>query len=283
VLVLVGVERVKYTVHTDVICAKSDFFRAACKEHWQEGQAIVVPLPDTEPDTFQKYMDYLCDRLGSEDSSLLPLIKFHVLGDFLGDVKARNQAMTLLFAPLHEDCPSTISVEFIWKHTAPGFLLRKWAVDMIAARLGPQHFAKCITRYPAEFVQDLAIKLQKYAYHRLDHPLTLHDLFTCSSVTIHFLTSHVYEPAHGYHLHLLTNTDCSYVNARSLFLAANTYNVLFSFPHTKSSSLHNPSEQHRLRTPPPSFQAMAGAITSTKRSRKDDDDDADHRPVKRQL
>lgn len=171
-LVLVGVEKVKYTVHTDIICARSDFFKAACKEHWQEGQARVVPLPDTEPDTFQMYMDLLCNRLVYDNaSSSLPLIKFYVLGNFLGDVKTRNQAMRLLLSPKQEDCPSTVSVDFVWKNTTSGSLLRKWAIDMIASRLGPQHFAKFITRYPAEFVQDVAVKLQEQAYPRLHHPL----------------------------------------------------------------------------------------------------------------
>ena len=100
----------------------------------------------------------------------MPLIKFYVLGDFLNDFKLRNRAMQLLTSPEQRNCPSTVSVDFIWKHTAPGSLLRKWAVDMIAAKLGPVHFARFITMYPADFVQAIAMKLQQQAYSRLPRP-----------------------------------------------------------------------------------------------------------------
>jgi hypothetical protein len=170
-LVLVSVEKSRYTAHRDVVCSRSEFFKAACTEYWQEGQTRVVSLPDTEPGTFPMYMDLICDRLVYDNvSSSLPLIISYVLGDFLGDIKARNQAMKLLLSPRQANCPSTVFVDFVWKRTTPGSLLRKWAVDMIAAELGPERFATFITRYPAEFVQEIAIKLQEQAYPRLDHP-----------------------------------------------------------------------------------------------------------------
>ena len=171
VLVLVGVEKARFMIHTDTICARSEFFKAACNEHWQEGQEMVVPLPDAQPETFQMYMDLIFGSLAYDnESSSLPLIKLYILSDFLGDVKSRNRAMQLLLSPEQRKCPSTVSVDFIWKHTAPGCLLRKWAVDMIAAKLGPVHFARSITMYPAEFVQEIAMKLHRQAYPRLPHP-----------------------------------------------------------------------------------------------------------------
>ena len=171
VVVLVGAGKTRFTAHTDVVRARSDFFKAACNEYWQEGQTRVVPLPDAEPETFQMYMDLIYNWLVYDnDSSSLPLIKFYVLGDFLREVGTRNQAMRLLLSPKQKNCPSTVSVDFIWKHTAPGCLLREWAVDMIAAKLGPVHFARYITMYPAEFVQEIAMKLQAQAYSQLPHP-----------------------------------------------------------------------------------------------------------------
>jgi hypothetical protein len=75
-----------------------------------------MSLPDTEPETFQMYMDLICDRLVYDNaSSSLPLIIFYVLVDFLGDIKPRNQAMKLLLSPRQANCPSTVSVDFVWK------------------------------------------------------------------------------------------------------------------------------------------------------------------------
>lgn len=116
-------------------------------------------------------MDLMYSRLIYDNElSSLPLIKFYVLGDFLGDFMTRNQAMMLLLPLEQKHCPSTVSVDFILENTAPGSLLMKWAVDMNAVKLGPRHFARFITMYPAEFVQEISMKLQEEAYPRLPHP-----------------------------------------------------------------------------------------------------------------
>lgn len=46
ITVLVGAGEERFTVHKDVICVKSKFFRAACSDRWQEGQEKVVRLPE---------------------------------------------------------------------------------------------------------------------------------------------------------------------------------------------------------------------------------------------
>lgn len=162
VLVLVGVEKTRFTAHTDVVCVRSEFFKAACSEHWRESQARVVPLPDADPKTFEMYIDLTYNRLVYDiDSPSRPLVKFYVLADYLDDLKARNKAMRLLL--MQRRCPSPEKTAFLWEHTAQGSLLRQWAIDLVAAKLGIDKFAKWIGLYPAEFVQQIAVKMYGYA------------------------------------------------------------------------------------------------------------------------
>jgi hypothetical protein len=110
---LVGPDEAEFTVHKDVVCARSTYFAAACSERWTEGRDKTIRLIDTEKATFQMYMDAMYDRLSySSEKSSRPLIKLYILGDFLNDVKLRNRAMTLLVSL--KRCPSYISIELIW-------------------------------------------------------------------------------------------------------------------------------------------------------------------------
>lgn len=162
VIVLVGPGKTQFTAHTDVVCARSEFFKAACNKHWQEGQLRVISLPDVDPEAFEMYMDLTYNRLVYDfDSSSLPLVKFYVLADYLDDLEARNKAMRLLLMQRH--CPSPETTVFLWEHTLRGSLLRQWAVDLVAAKLGIDKFSRWIGLYPEEFVQQMAVKMYGYA------------------------------------------------------------------------------------------------------------------------
>jgi hypothetical protein len=167
--VLVGPEKAKFTVHRDVVCARSRFFNTACSSRWLEGQEKVVPLSEFEPESFQMYMDLTYSRLVYGDrSSSLPLVKLYVLVDFLDDAKARNEVMRFLL--MHRRCPNFETIGSIWETTKEGSLLRKWAVDVVAARFGKANFARDVGMYPARFVQEIAVKLYLHAYGVFYHP-----------------------------------------------------------------------------------------------------------------
>lgn len=158
--VIVGPEKAEFAVHKDIICARSKYFATACSQRWEEGRMKVVPLPDVDSATFQMYMDWMLKLKLVYDKKLpTPLIKLYLLGDFLDDVSLRNKAMSLLFSL--EVCPSELSVNFIWNNTLHGSLLRNWVIDLIAWRQAPSDFASCVALYPAEFVQQLAVKLRQ--------------------------------------------------------------------------------------------------------------------------
>lgn len=48
-----------FTVHRELICGKSDFFRNAMKPEWKEGQDHEVHLPSHKPEVFEQYLKLL--------------------------------------------------------------------------------------------------------------------------------------------------------------------------------------------------------------------------------
>ncbi|KAK5742357.1 hypothetical protein LTR17_003369 [Elasticomyces elasticus] len=58
ITVLVGEEQEPFVVHIDTICRRSDFFVAACRREWLEGQDKKIPLPGIEPNIFTLYANW---------------------------------------------------------------------------------------------------------------------------------------------------------------------------------------------------------------------------------
>lgn len=110
-----GDEQETFSVHQDIICDRSEFFKAACSKNWLENQEKTVRLPEQEVETFRLYLesvyaenvDYtiLCDfpcevhtgisELGNEDKfrcreALTKLCRLWVTADFLRDPKLQN-------------------------------------------------------------------------------------------------------------------------------------------------------------------------------------------------
>ena len=57
--VLVGSEEKLFQVHEDVLRSNSEFFAAALKKEWTEGQTRVVKLPEESEHHFCRYVQYL--------------------------------------------------------------------------------------------------------------------------------------------------------------------------------------------------------------------------------
>jgi hypothetical protein len=54
IIVLVGEEKIKFSVYKDIICEKSKFFNTACApDRWLEGKEKTVSLPKVDPWTVQ--------------------------------------------------------------------------------------------------------------------------------------------------------------------------------------------------------------------------------------
>ena len=108
------------------------------------------------------YMDLTYNRLVYHDTfPSLPLVKFYVLVDYLGDFRALNKTLRLLL--FRTRCPSPETIGFLWDHTAQESLFRKWAVDTVSANMELDEFARMVGSYPAEFVQQIAVKASRFA------------------------------------------------------------------------------------------------------------------------
>jgi hypothetical protein len=132
--VLVGANELRYTIHKDIVCAKSKFFRAACSSRWREGEEKTVRLPEIrKPKIFQNYVDWIhSGQLVFEDQApgddiCAGLIDLQLLGDILDDVELRNTTIQHLASQVvdMECCPSGQTYHIIWDNTRTKSSLRR--------------------------------------------------------------------------------------------------------------------------------------------------------------
>lgn len=177
--VLVGGNEQSFTVHKDLICARSKFFVAACSERWIEGQSKVVRLPESSPKIFQIYMAWLfagnaaVEEVGhnateSKHSDVVEqrtLVKLYLLAQYLNDIKLRNQCLKVLVSrtPAWKTLLWPSDYKLIWDSTMPGCLLRTMIIDEFIARSTRDGLAERITQYPTSLLQELAVALMQRA------------------------------------------------------------------------------------------------------------------------
>jgi len=169
ITVFVGAGEKRFTVHRDVICVKSKFFRAACSDRWLEGQQKIVRLPEAHSTkAFQLYVDWTytnelnLDRTTLEAGDVVnSLVQLHLLGDVLDDVKLRNKTLRLMTVEVREAKLFLNSEQrhFIWRHTAPNSSIRKWVIDHFASLADSTMMEKFGSTLPADLVLQTAVML----------------------------------------------------------------------------------------------------------------------------
>jgi hypothetical protein len=164
IAVLVGKGAKRFTVHKDIICAKSKFFRAACSSRWQEGQEKVIRLPEARSvQAFQTYMDWthtnelIINKAApatNKDIVNAELIDLYLLGDVLDDVKLRNKTLRLLATEIKESSafPSPYRCNIVWDNTPSNSSIRKCLADYLATKACPASFRKHGAKFPADLV-----------------------------------------------------------------------------------------------------------------------------------
>jgi hypothetical protein len=171
VTVLVGAEEKRFILHQDLVCAKSKFFKVACSNRWREGQERIVRLPEAEAATFKVYSTWIYSGDIEEDActptsdkrdrfaAQTSLIKLYLLGDTLDDIQLRNRTIRMLSTSVKrlDAIPGISNVDQIWESTVSGSLLRKMIIDLFIWIADHSYFVKSIHRFPASFVQEVAV------------------------------------------------------------------------------------------------------------------------------
>lgn len=177
VTLLVGPHEEQLAAHESCITRNSDFFKAAMKKEWIEGQTRTITLPEeTSTESFVNYLNFsyhgklptedikACFGEDSVDSPYNELGKLYVIGERMID-RAVQDAVVREFLRLANiespdgDCqyPDMPCVRYIYDGTTRGSPMRHLMVDFYITHGSANWPYK--GQHP-EFLEDLAEELQ---------------------------------------------------------------------------------------------------------------------------
>ena len=163
ITILVGEEEHPFTVHKDMLCAKSKFFKAACSKVWASGREKIVRQPEGMPGDFQIYVEWVynskisldTDDVNKQQNTLMDL---YILGDVLDDYQLRNATLKRLIANTQNGLRlNSEQLHKVYEFTMAGSPLRKFLVHWVLMTFEHDDIKAHIARNPAEFVQELAV------------------------------------------------------------------------------------------------------------------------------
>lgn len=152
----VGLDQIEMLVHSRYISSRSEFFKAALRGEWKEGQTRTIKLPEEHPKNVAIYLDFTYTR-ALPTSHITPLflkehdvnetfmnyayavlVELYLLGDRILDCGIQNAVVEeiIRLASLKFDnpganhFPSAYCVDKIYNGTMPGSPLRRLLVDM---------------------------------------------------------------------------------------------------------------------------------------------------------
>lgn len=164
ITILVGEEERRFTVHKDMLCAKSKFFRAACSKRWASGVEKIVRQPEGTVEDFQIYVEWVYTSKVTLDTENLDkqqarLMDLYILGDVLDDYQLRNATMKRLIANVRKGIENlkTDQLVKVYAATTTGSPLRQFIVNWTLRSLDRERIKLCIAKEPVEFVQELAV------------------------------------------------------------------------------------------------------------------------------
>ncbi|KAK5728056.1 hypothetical protein LTR17_012253 [Elasticomyces elasticus] len=175
ITILAGPEETPLTVHQDIICAKSDFFKAACSETWTKGKESTIQVRTVETDVMKLYIhwtykDQVClDIIDTTPTtrkihlSTFLLFKLYVAADMFLDTALKNAVTDqLVYMSCHRKCFATPECyNWTWENTSPGASLRKLILDISAARASPAFVERAGTYLSKEYLLCLSVRLLK--------------------------------------------------------------------------------------------------------------------------
>ena len=169
---------------TNLLCHLSSFFKAALKTGFKEADKKRVVLKDDEPEVFRLFVVWLYS--GSVQGMEFPdiwLEKAWIFGDKIGAPAFQNRAMARLIKGYEDEDGvypfdyqyNARDVDYIYKNTVPGSLLRAATVDAVVYWLATHDMIdkkwKALYSRGGDFVVDLIMKLRRIKRFRLRNPV----------------------------------------------------------------------------------------------------------------
>lgn len=151
ITLLVGEREEKLIVSGHILSVHSDFFNAALKKEWKEGQSRLIKLPEVEYKTVLRYVDFIygqglhtksIDSFDSERFKINPpcfgeLADLYLFGERTLDAHVRNaiirELIRLISLNYHEGRfygPAEESVNKVFGETPAQSPLRRFLVDL---------------------------------------------------------------------------------------------------------------------------------------------------------
>ncbi|THX02320.1 hypothetical protein D6D13_08371 [Aureobasidium pullulans] len=159
VVLSVGPSKQEFTVHKELLCFYSDFFRAAFNGSFKEATEGRIELPDAQLDVFEIFQVWLYSRslLNTEDlqdqpdyqkyPSFSTLARLWVFGDKYQIPLLQNCAADAILQYTKDKnrfCTNVLKTAY--DHTMEGSPLRRLAIDILVFRMVHEEAANSILR-----------------------------------------------------------------------------------------------------------------------------------------
>ncbi|KAH0162774.1 hypothetical protein KCU67_g5806, partial [Aureobasidium melanogenum] len=159
VTLIVGTEKKPYTVHKDLLCFYSDYFRAAFQGSFKEAAERKIDLLGVQEDVFEHFQVWLYTRrLDFATLSFKAIVELWVFGDQHQIPLLQNYTVDGLFDKrVKENGFPTSAIPFVYDNTPTGSALRR-AVIEIASSLAlqdPERTTLSPDRWSVESLIDL--------------------------------------------------------------------------------------------------------------------------------
>ncbi|KAH7319406.1 hypothetical protein BKA65DRAFT_569783 [Rhexocercosporidium sp. MPI-PUGE-AT-0058] len=167
--VVVGPNAEEFFINGEVICAQSEFFKAACRDQWQSGRSRVITLVEDDPKLIAIFLTWLATgdiercpdfvEVTATPNAEAILVEQNYaqweqlrccynLGDVLLAPAFKNAAMNLLIEASETllighnmfPCRTIQELETVYETTQKGSGLRKLVVDLAVKSMGIQSF-----------------------------------------------------------------------------------------------------------------------------------------------
>ncbi|KAK5745690.1 hypothetical protein LTR17_001190 [Elasticomyces elasticus] len=174
VLVGTGAAEETFDVYSDLLVSHSDFFKAALKQEWKEGQERSVALPEDCPEEFEIFYHFVNEGLifsskdsdrgadGKRDAEWSRLTKCWMLGQKLLSTTFKDAILDAITAKLQLGRHPTSLYQGPYRDSSPSAAFKKLLTDIVVYLWKDEEIDRRdgLLLYP-EFLFDIAKALSK--------------------------------------------------------------------------------------------------------------------------